>query len=298
MVQTYYLYIVLLFIIIVLVAIWFRRLHDQDSVSEEIVLDAMKYAPPIITDYIKTTSPSLKKIINFGGSGVTFYAASHVSDLDLKPMINRISYLIPYLPKNKNIKIYYFAIPLDKYFNTTGEQTENNVNSAVCITRKTGVVIYLYRKEEASRILLHELIHATGNPLNYIDKYNNMLLSEAVVDALATYIESSIFNTTNLEDEVKHSKMQVDKLLTISNQSFNEFIQTPQKCNVREYYLIKHLVLEWLSKGNLGPSQVLNLSSEELYKTIKSLIENNNYITSDIDPIGTNLSSIRFSSNQ
>ncbi len=144
--------------------------------------------------------------------------------------------------------------------------SKEHVNSGCCIDKN----IYLWRKEELLKVLLHEMIHSRGldkhlyNADNVImDVFNvkdNVNINESYTELMATVFNSIFYTIENkksykhflkiMQTETEHSMEQIHKILHhYDYENLNELYRAnskkifPQKTNVFSYYIVKGFLL-------------------------------------------------------
>jgi len=248
-------YIVLLVICVVLLAVTgmmpsvlgdvLHYMQDITAVFGGGVADAARKAPPRVGKRLLETRPNLTNV----------ECADNIYLYSEKPaptMMNTIRNLLTMVDfPSRRINIHYYALPGNKLFSPDGKQTRDNINSAICLNGVFQTTIYIYREEEAARVLVHELLHVAKTGIVDIPAmdipYRNgtiphVKLDEAWVDAIASYV---------VGDETPEQKLQrahdrVCTILTLANMNFDQYLTSRQPTNVREYYLIKYLILRHL----------------------------------------------------
>lgn len=168
---------------------------------------------------------------------------------------------------NSNFNLILLGSLSKKYFPEKGQElTEDNINSADTTLYGTGdITLRIQRKEELIKVLIHEVIHFTGveqgirgidNMFNVDSTGNKILLNEAVVETLATYINCIIYSEMYKKDlgelinmEINFGMLQTAKILDhfgfVSVQDFLESKDKKiiQKTAAFEYHILKTLLL-------------------------------------------------------
>ncbi len=174
---------------------------------------------------------------------------------------------------NHTFNLIFMGSTAKKYFPARGQPlTEDNINSADSTFYGTGDInIRIYRKEELVKVLIHETIHFTGaektvdwnnkskinNIFNVDCPKNKLLLTEAIVEALATYINCSIYADIHhenlqrlIDNEIKFGLLQTAKILNhFGFTSVDDFLNKNnnkkiiQKTSAFEYHILKTILL-------------------------------------------------------
>jgi hypothetical protein len=114
-------------------------------------------------------------------------------------LINQISKI----KVNKNHQIHLVPIDIEKKLRNDGKFTYNNINSGVCFNHNT---IVIWRKEEISKVLCHEMVHMLkmdyikdtrhinnlAEKLFLINKQSETIVNEATTECLTVYIISHL----------------------------------------------------------------------------------------------------------
>jgi len=196
------------------------------------------------------------------------------NNLDLKT-INYISKIVFIFFEFFNVKNFSQQIILtlsnNKKTISNGILGAKNVNSGFTIIITSE--IYLYRKEELIKVLIHELIHSTNNDLSEntvqifnlkVKEYfnlNSILVNESFTE-FRTCMLNLIFNISyydyyngtqliyNIEEylinEIKHSLVQTNKILD-HNQiiDLSNITKYNENSNIFAYYVLKSILLHF-----------------------------------------------------
>lgn len=279
------LFVFILIAVLVLVAVLAVYGVWKSTGYSRMLDEAIREAPDVLAEYLRENPPELryKKIMTNGGKSSLTYG--YVDDDVSIEVEKRVRMMVEKLSFPDNYAVYYFAIPLDKTF-TMGTQTRSNINSGITVVGRGRAASYIYRREEAPRVTIHEMFHASHPPCDDVGFYRGLNLKEAIVDALATMIEMEATGGS-LDDAIARSKLQVNRILKIYNMSFSELLHTNQPTNLREYYLVKYLVLVWLARKYGTSDNFLQACTdrEQIRRDIVCLIDRNNFIQTDV-PLG------------
>ena len=192
-------------------------------------------------------------------------------------IINRVISFKKYSKNNIENKIYLWLVNDKKYLPKRGEIIDKvNVNSASCNvydpSAKINGNIYIWRKEEMQKILLHELLHSLQYDYysqnkkldNMIKKEfnvnNHLNVNESYTEVLATVLNCIYYTLEHdrsyeyfialLMNEINHANMQVNKILKHNNymnigqlmrKNDNKIFH--QKTSVFSYYILKSMLL-------------------------------------------------------
>lgn len=144
-----------------------------------------------------------------------------------------------YKLKYKLVKIIYYTTPFKKTFDNDNILTEYNVNSGMT----NGVEIYIWRIEEFTKVLIHELLHFYNLDLypQLTIKFNNKYIYNDELYELKcelnTFVLYQILNNTDIDIDIKYSIELTNKLL-----SLKKIYKT--KTNIFYYIIYKTLLLE------------------------------------------------------
>lgn len=256
----------------------------------------LKDAVFISTDIVKYIKKNMKwiRIIEFDYNNILYYFSK---DADINKYKNDIKHICKIIYSMKKLfhrqensqKFYYFPTPLKKVITNktkilgvtecnTGFSYLANINKK-CPTCPNGD-IYIFRKEEHYKVLIHELIHACYRDQNLIlsddsNKFSSnfcvnqmILLNEAYTETLATvlnllYIKCiNKVNSISLDlnkmfmKEMKYSFYMMNKILQYNQiNKFSDIIKKNNSClnkfyqktNVFSYYIAKPLLLSHLN---------------------------------------------------
>lgn len=250
-----------LVVIILMAIVVFVTLHS-DPVSEGI-----DEAPPCIRREFSAKRPTLHKITL---PNTTLYTV----DDDIVPeLVRRIEVMGRILPRGwpKNYTVYYFGSRQKKMFSVM-DQGRDQVNGGLTFTDPP-VTSYVYRREEAPRVLVHEILHAVPNPAHEVGCYGDLKIYEGAVDAAATALECELRGEA-LQHALDRSRQSVNTLLRLSGgASFREYMGKQHPSNVREYYLVRMLILDWMVRDGINVATLLGMPTADLRQKIIELIE-------------------------
>ncbi|MCJ7636387.1 MAG: hypothetical protein MUO21_02750 [Nitrososphaeraceae archaeon] len=200
---------------------------------------------------------------------------------------------------NNNFNLILLGSSSKKYFPEKGQElTEDNVNSADSTFYGTGdITLRIQRKEELIKVLIHEVIHYTGiengiigigldNIFNVDSPNNKILLNEAVVETLATYINCMIYSEIYKKDlgglinmEINFGMLQTAKILDhfgfVSVHDFlnNKNKKIKQKTSAFEYHILKTILLmnyeefvEFVKNSTLLEDMIMNEFKNKKYQ--------------------------------
>ena len=153
----------------------------------------------------------------------------------IKDMFSEIS--------EQHFDLFFFGSDAKKTFPCKNHKiTENNVNSADTTFYSDGeIIIRLYRKEELIKVTIHEVLHVlkveTRLKENFKKMFNvsvNLLTNEAIVEAIATFINCTLYSLINNEDinivlnkEINMGQLQTAKILNhFDFKSVKDFLET------------------------------------------------------------------------
>ncbi|ARF09942.1 hypothetical protein Indivirus_6_8 [Indivirus ILV1] len=199
------------------------------------------------------------------------------------------------IDNNTTFNLILMGSTAKKYFPEKEKPlTENNVNSADSTFFSTGDInIRIYRKEELIKVLIHETIHCTKVekaviPINNIYNVNGkLLLTEAVVEALATYINCMIYSelfNKNINDliinEINFGILQTAKILDHFNfTSIIDFLENKNKKIIQKTAAFEYHILKTILLMNFDKMIELLKKNESLEKIITNELKNKEYQT-------------------
>lgn len=156
---------------------------------------------------------------------------------------------------------------LSKKFKKQTIMSPSEVNSGVTYGDEFHSIIVIFRREEAEKVLVHELLHAYRFELRSAPKESlqkrwgivsdvPILLNETYVEVIASfmYAHASGLNLTELKT---HFLNQAEKIMCMMTYA-GEF---RQKTHVFEYYIVKAAMFNEMSPRDL--SQLMDTSSQD-----------------------------------
>jgi len=282
-----------------------KELHDGHSILTHVFKNSAFISPTII-NYIKSNLTHYY-LIEYNNNSIYYFVKSN-STKKINKDINEICRII-YTMKilfnrtNKNNKqvLYYFPTPLKKRINNNthilgvNECNTGYSNLESLYEKKKDIHcchsngnIYIFRKEEHYKVLIHELIHACYKDQDMILSNENelfsknfcinkqILLNESYTETIATilnlfYLHIVLYNfnskiNKNMSildnmyiNETKYSFYTMAKILNFYKiNSINDFTKYSnqkgcntvflQETNVFSYYIVKPLLLYNINK--------------------------------------------------
>ena len=226
---------------------------------EEIKKDLLRhfdvnYNIPDVISYIKQIN-SLK-IIKYKNLTFKIYYNTN-DDLDFK-FIKKVMIRGVFILKNKQMTIHLIPSPAKKIFKEDGIMTSENINSGFTYVNRND--IYIFRKEEFPKVVLHELIHHDLNI--HQDEFNEknkrllkehfnicddttLILNETIIELWATILQLAFVSVDYNIDYRRLFKMEVIYSLYKCHQIFK--IQKGDKwkdrCNIYSYIIFKTILL-------------------------------------------------------
>ena len=190
---------------------------------EEIKKDLLRhfdvnYNIPDVISYIKQIN-SLK-IIKYKNLTFKIYYNTN-DDLDFK-FIKKVMIRGVFILKNKQMTIHLIPSPAKKIFKEDGIMTSENINSGFTYVNRND--IYIFRKEEFPKVVLHELIHHDLNI--HQDEFNEknkrllkehfnicddttLILNETIIELWATILQLAFVSVDYNIDYRRLFKMEV-----------------------------------------------------------------------------------------
>ena len=131
--------------------------------------------------------------INKSKCNFYYYTKNNYNDLIIDKYIYIISFIISLSKVTRNIDIHLTHLDDKKIFDN--KFTPNNINSGLTYINNNTSIVYVYRKEESVKVLIHELLHAINisdipNNSNIVDSYNNLYnIKTSSININETYTE-------------------------------------------------------------------------------------------------------------
>ena len=227
------------------------------------------------------------------------YSDSFYKNLDDKTLFNYIDLsvlniitVIKFLEKYRGIKcvterleLYLFLTDFKKYLPTNKNKVldADNINTGVTLPCQKTTRIYIYRREEYMKLIIHELLHALGidMPRYLYSRYSVRLndffgidstynLNETYTEIWALLINTLLVNVIGNDNNINKnhivtgiknclflentfSRFQVIKILNYMGLSLEDLINRRENYNYREetnvfaYYILKYLAISNLN---------------------------------------------------
>jgi len=210
---------------------------------------------------------------NFNHLELHFFYNENINVIEKKNIINKIYIITKWIHSLNNkykIKLIYFDTPLTKIINKSDNfLSSQNVNSG---SSSSNIFIMIWRREEFTKVLIHELIHYLDLDVKYDDSFNNIInyqlgnlnfpviINETITEIQAqllhtifiSFIKGKTFNKsfdyfkTLYNYELIYSLYQFSKIMNFySIKEFNEKNLTEkfnQTSNVFSYYILKSIL--------------------------------------------------------
>ena len=243
-----------------------------------------QHIPVDILTYIKKQHYDkhlIQFIVNKRRISIHFFTKSKITKKAIGSAIRVVSFISNFasIECSKILDIYIFNTPFKKEIATFDKNIERkDINSAYTFSCYEKNSIYIFRKEEWKKVLIHECIHAFGIDFSIIETNNadtinvkldnifnlgiNYKFNEAYCETLATIITNIDlfenqttnkklipFMETHLTNEIIHSLVQSNKYLKHSSLSMRHLVFGKDNSNYSEntcafsYYFIKSLFL-------------------------------------------------------
>ena len=227
-----------------------RKFVPAEFTSQHVKKDfkeivASSYIPKQSADYIGSLDTCYK--ISVGN--ITIYTTSH-SHKKLATFCNLFASFLEYAfqKEPRPLTIYYIPDPSlgnKKLVDATKPLSPHEINSGL----NYGNTIIVYRRQEAAKVLIHELIHAYGIdhgvqvafpspklsssvPIRFTETYTELLAS-----ILFTEFSRRADRTTAFEKLFTHFKVQADKIMCLYN--YRNGTPFTQDTHVFEYIIAK-----------------------------------------------------------
>lgn len=210
------------------------------------------------------------------------FVYNFIYNLSRKPFNNVIVYLIPLdIPKKINLPLL----------------TTKNFNSGVCFSTENTREIIIWRDEEITKVLTHELIHAHRLDFNHfnlnyflngfnINKKSYIAPNEAVTETITiltiSYINGMWFKKDPYKLLLKELEWSFQQMIKIAK--YIDFNDIYQESDIISYFFIKGIFLFYvIQKDNLDLFFSKTIIPQEKTKNIINLISNilknkNNYL--------------------
>jgi hypothetical protein len=208
------------------------------------------------------------------------------------------------------ITLYYFDTPLEKKISDSVDikyLSSNNVNSGVSSSNK---FIMIWRREEISKVLIHELIHYLEIDMKYNDKldliikhklgtldYHPVIVNECLTEILAQFFHSIYMSYSISNHQITKDIFKIFKTIYQYELIFSWY----QFAQIMNYYMIdkytiQHLMTKFHQSSNVYSYYILKciltIDSSIIFIIINKLIpelgpdkEIISYITRVLDEI-------------
>jgi len=214
---------------------------------------------PEVISYINKIN--LFKIIKY--KNITFKIYYNSNDNLNFNLIKKVMKRCAFILKKKEITIHLIPSPAKKILKEDGIMTTENINSGFTYVNKND--IYIFRKEEFPKVVLHELIHHDLNIHQDDFKKENeellrkhfkishettLILNEAIIELWATIYQLAFVSYDYHMEFRKLYKMELMYSLYKCHQIFK--IQNGNlwidKCNIYSYIIFKTILLLYLNE--------------------------------------------------
>jgi len=219
------------------------------------IIEIINYIDEIDTIY-EYTYKNIKAIV---------YYRKNKDDIDfnfIKRVINRGTNII----KNKSFTIILLLTPAKKIIEYNKILKPKNCNSGFTFINSNK--IFIFRKEEFPKIIIHELLHHDDNIHN--DDFNNenklklynffnlhpntkLILNEAIIEFWTTLIHLSfISNEYNinydilLQKEIEYSLFKYSQIINLRKKQSNKLWY--DECNIYSYIIFKTIFLYYFKE--------------------------------------------------
>ena len=201
------------------------------------------------------------KIIRYKNLTLKIYYNTN-DDLDFK-FIKKVMIRGVFILKNKQMTIHLIPSPAKKIFKEDGIMTSENINSGFTYVNRND--IYIFRKEEFPKVILHELIHHDLNI--HQDNFNDdnkrllkehfnicdettLILNEAIIELWATIFQLAFVSIDYNIEFRKLFKMELIYSLYKCNQilKIQKGDKWKDRCNIYSYIIFKTILLLNLNK--------------------------------------------------
>lgn len=237
---------------------WMKRKHELIPLIDMSILDhtIVKSQIESVVSQIQNASPSLSTIVSAKASTlpamyqrVSTATMHYISPFieDIADLINVTQFFIDAMGISQSEKWTIVYLPLDlprPYWDGRSTITHEQVNSGMAVYGKK--TIYIWRKQEFQKVLLHELFHAFE--LDHQSSYpSGNFLFEGVTEFWAIVLYS-IYRSPRQEDiqaiwesQMSWSREQAEKLVGVLSTTF-----------VYEYYVFKFLIMQDMNMFSPG----------------------------------------------
>lgn len=218
------------------------------------------FSGPFLLKEIKANY--LNNLVYLHFNKTTFITNSSAPPKLVAKLIKRTVILTSYYNIKKPIIVIFLDTPFKKTFNKIIDRT--NVNSGYSTASYTVV----FRREEAGKVLIHELLHQFEvdcgyfcyspkiNPFQYYNSSNTrkpLLINEALVETTATIInahlkgleEGLLYETLIKEETIYITKKSIQILQNYGITNMKELFTKPiiSDASILEYYIMKAVLL-------------------------------------------------------
>jgi hypothetical protein len=212
-----------------------------------------------VIDYIDNIDSIYKYSLN--NIDIIVYYREGIDNIDKKLIIKTIKRGCVIYKKEKKIIINLIYTPAKKILEYNKPLTTKNVNSG--FTFANGNEIFIFRREEFPKVIIHELIHHNRyihndnfklqNKLNLIKHFNlhpntTLILNEAIVELWATFIHLSFVSRDYKIDlkellnvELHYSLYKTWQIFELQKKFINNLWY--DECNIFSYIIFKTICI-------------------------------------------------------
>lgn len=225
----------------------------MDFIPENLLQKAKKHTNKIVVEWVVNSTKTIDCKLNLYQKGI------NINHSRINLLVYIISYIVSLSDNHRIFTIHLVLLPDKKLFNK--KFIPNEINSGVCSYNSEEATVYVYRKEECIKVLIHEIIHGlsfsdiddTPRVINhYNEKYSiessRMTLNETYTEIWAKlincYLIVKLINETPsyreyqrlVSLEKKFSLIQATKIMN-HLESLDEKIDLNHATNPLAYYL-------------------------------------------------------------
>jgi hypothetical protein len=233
-----------------------KPLHEMLYVNRFIFLDAMYYS--------EKTNLIVNKYNNNNTNIILYHEDNGNNNFDIILTMKIIELFRKLTNKNMDVNLIILYYEQKRYFSENEKMvTPENINAGCTIS---GSYIYIWRKEEFYKVLIHELIHyfildfwdfddtVIKNQLNKVlNIKGNDVVNEAYTEIMALTINSIIYSNLNnisfneiINYEIKFTHLQIAKIIKyFGGNEYNDLFTIPiyQSTSLSSYIIVKGMLL-------------------------------------------------------
>lgn len=232
---------------------------------------------------------------------LTIYSKTHSRD---SKFIAFIYYYLRYAlsqikPHGSTLHTFIYLTPYKKKFPSKPPITSHHINTGFTLGDHSR--IYLYRREELFKVLIHELVHAyeiDNSDINNLQKpvqdffhrTENLLINEAYTDTIACMFNAIIYKLfakligheapyDPIAHEARYIQKKASQVLAFLGYDLkkNKYPAAQENTNILSYYVLKAVLFNKQFKKKLESERLYiqnpHIWANDLYMRLQSLTE-------------------------